>query len=325
MRTGIGRSGGRFRGRALVVLVALVVITAACSSDSGSSTSGTGAPATVPTTAAPSATASPPSRYYVSLGDSYASGYEPAAGNTTDGFAYQVADQLDAKGFPVDLVNFGCAGATTESLLRTDGCPPVALGPDADPYAVSQIEAAEQFLQDHQGQVDLITVSIGGNDVTKCGQEGDPVACVTQAAQTLGTNVPEIARRLRAAAGPDALIVGTTYPDVILGEWVGSAPNGKQLAALSIPAFKDIINPTLEKAYATVAGQFADVTAATGAYGPMTETTDFVPYGAIPTPVARVCELTHYCEQQDIHPNRAGYQAIADLVVQLFVAAQTPG
>ena len=98
------------------------------------------------------------------------------------------------------------------------------------------------------------------------------------------------------------MIVGTTYPDVILGQWVSGAPNGQQLATLSVAAFQNFINPALQQAYASAQGTFVDVTAATGAYGPLTELTELAPYGSIPVPVAKVCELTYYCEQQDIHP-----------------------
>ena len=103
----------------------------------------------------------------------------------------------------------------------------------------------------------------------------------------MSTNLTEIVQRLRAAAGPDALIVGTTYPDVILGAWVSGNPSDQQLATLSVTAFKSLINPTLQKAYQSVGGQFVDVTAATGAYGPMTDTTTSTPTGSSPSPWPR--------------------------------------
>ena len=286
------------------------------------------APSTAtPTTGAPtSAAAAAGSRYYVSLGDSYAAGYQPGKGSTTDGFAYQLVDEAGAQQHPLELANFACSGATTTSLLNDVGCPSVALGPGAAPYdSQTQIEAAEAFLQAHPGQVDLITVSIGGNDVTKCAAQPDPVPCVTGAVSEVSTNLTTIVQRLRAAAGPDVLIVGTTYPDVLLGSWVSGNPSDQQLATLSVTAFKSLINPTLQKAYESVGGQFVDVTAATGAYGPMTDTTTVDPYGIIPVPVAQVCDLTYYCAQHDIHPNPDGYKVIADLVLQAYLASPQAG
>ena len=227
--------------------------------------------------------------------------------------------------YPLQLVNVGCAGATTLSLVSIKGCDADRLGPGATPYPdQTQLEAAESFLQAHPAQVALITVSIGGNDVTPCGTNPDVGTCVGGAMQSINTNLPVIVQRLRAAAGTTTLIVGTTYPDVILGEWLSSNPNGKQLATLSVGAFQSLINPALAEAYEAVGGQFADVTAATGAYGPLTELTTLAPYGSIPVPVAKVCQLTFYCSQQDIHPNTAGYKVIADLVLADYLKAETP-
>jgi hypothetical protein len=143
----------------------------------------------------------------------------------------------------------------------------------------------------------------------------DPVPCVTAAVASIKTNVTSLLRQLRDAAGPSTRIVGTTYPDVILGDYLSPDPNARKTAALSVTAFKSLINPTLKAAYEAAGGQFVDVTAATGAYGPLTEKTDLPPYGSIPVPVAKVCELTFYCQFQDIHPRTEGYTVISDLVV----------
>jgi hypothetical protein len=109
-------------------------------------------------------------------------------------------------------------------------------------------------------------------------------------------------------------MVGITYPDVILGQWVHE-PVNKQLATLSVAAFKSIINPALKDSYAAGKGKFVDVTDATGAYTPLDQTTTLAPYGEIPVAVAKVCQLTWYCEKGDIHSRRSGYGVIADLIV----------
>jgi len=329
------RAGGLATAAALV----LVAVLASCSSSGSSASTTNGTTGAASSSDAPAATTTTPTagtattaaagagaRFYVSLGDSYAAGYQPGQGSTTDGFAYQLVDEAGAQQHPLELANFACSGATTTSLLNDVGCPSVALGVGAAPYdSQTQIEAAEAFLQTHPGQVDLITVSIGGNDVTKCAQQADPVPCVTSAVSEVSTNLTTIVQRLRAAAGSDVLIVGTTYPDVLLGSWVSGNPSDQQLATLSVTAFKSLINPTLQKAYESVGGQFVDVTAATGAYGPMTDTTTVDPYGVIPVPVAQVCDLTYYCALHDIHPNADGYKLIADLVLQAYLASPQAG
>ena len=58
------------------------------------------------------------------------------------------------------------------------------------------------------------------------------------------------------------------------------------------------------------------MTAATGAYTPLTQLTDLAPYGAIPRPVGEVCNLTYYCEFGDIHARTSGYKIIAELIAK---------
>jgi lysophospholipase L1-like esterase len=257
--------------------------------------------------------------YYVSLGDSYAAGYQrfsPTDAKTTrDGFAYQLVGKARKRGYKLKLVNFGCGGETTISILtRKTKC--LGLGPGGVDYAgVTQATAAERFLRKHRGKVALITVSIGGNDVTACAREADPVACVGPAMEKVKANGKKLLKRLRKAAGPKTRIVGITYPDVILGAWVGENPN-QDLAKLSVVAFQSLLNPALKEMYESVGGKFVDVTKATGAYTPLEQTTTLAPYGEIPVAVAEVCKLTAYCAYRDIHPNAKGYALIADLIAK---------
>jgi hypothetical protein len=128
--------------------------------------------------------------------------------------------------------------------------------------------------------------------------------------------VSKIAKGLRKAAGKRVRIVGTTYPDVILGAWVKGDAASQNLATLSVIAFKSLINPALKKAYKSANAGFVDVTAASGAYTPFDQTTMLRPYGAVPVAVAKVCELTYFCAFGDIHARTDGYHLIADLVAR---------
>ncbi len=209
------------------------------------------------------AAARPAPRYYVSLGDSYSVGYQPGRGQTRNGFPDQVVAKAARRGLRLRLVNFGCGGATTTSIQVGTICPLAAV--HSPGYGgLSQAGAAEAFLRAHVGQVALITVSIGGNDVTPCVRVPDPVACVAQATTAIKTNVSQLAADLRAAAGPTVPIVGTTYPDVILGVWV--RPQGNQPFARGlIIAFQALINPALRQGYASAGGRLVDVTKGTRA------------------------------------------------------------
>ncbi len=273
----------------------------------------------VTASAAPKHHAKPKAKLYVSLGDSYATGYQATGvrqgGPTTNGFANQLPALAKRRGHKLKLVNFGCGGATTTSILHSDGCAESARAIGGPRYDVPQIEAAERFVRRNRKRVALVTVSIGGNDVTRCASGGvDPIPCVAGAVSDLEANVGEVARRLRAAGGRKVRIVGTTYPDVILGAWTSGQPADQDLARLSVVAFQTLINPTLKQAYEAAGGTLVDVTAATGAYGSLDATTTFDPYGVVPVPVAEVCRLTYYCEFRDIHARTDGYRIIAELV-----------
>jgi lysophospholipase L1-like esterase len=276
--------------------------------------------------------------YYLSLGDSYSEGYQTPA--LADGPGY--TDKV-AKKEHMQLENFGCGGATTSSLLNTVGCSSSQeeVAHEVLYPSTTQETAALDFISEHPGQVGLITVSIGGNDVTSCAFQPSPISCVVAASATINTNVDKLVSDLNAAltsGGDTARLVGLTYPDVILGEDV--FPVGATdpvLAAESTVAFDSIINPDLQAAYTSVSyGSFVDVTDApyvkgsiaattgddtgswnltTGVYtGP---TTKFNPFGkTVPESVAEVCKLTYYCSiVGDIHPTTKGYAFITSLIL----------
>ena len=276
-------------------------------------------PAAAHAASPPAARGGAATQYYVSLGDSYAVGYQPRAdgspgAGTRDGFAYVLPRLAAKKGWRLRLVQFGCPGATSASILEQKGCP--APGPGGRAYlGTTQVAAAERFIRRNRRRVGLITVSIGGNDVTACVSAPNPTLCVANAAAPLRANVRTLLRRIRRAAGPRVRIVGTTYPDVILGAWL-AGEEGRTLATLSVGAFQTVINPTLRQEYEAVRARFVDVTAATGAYIPLDQTTTVEPFGPIPVAVARVCELTWFCAFQDIHARASGYRVIAQLIAR---------
>jgi lysophospholipase L1-like esterase len=271
----------------------------------------------LPGTPTQAATKSP--TYYVSLGDSYSVGYQPVPGGATPGYTTYVEARTHLK-----LVNFGCAGATTTSLLQTVGCPvvlPHTAGGQSYP-ATTQAAAALAFITAHRGHIGLITVSIGGNDVVPCATKPNVASCVLTAAGGISTNVTSLAAQLRAAAGAAVPIIGSTYPDVILGTYVWpthpASASATNLAKLSVTAFKSVLNPALAKSYAKSGGSLVDVTRASGAYTSLTRTVHTRTYGTIPVPVAAVCSLTWFCARGDIHPRNPGYTLIGKLIVARY-------
>jgi len=182
----------------------------------------------------------------------------------------------------------------------------------------TQAAAADRFIARHRGQVGLITVSIGGNDILGCTAAAIFIPCVTQTLPGIETNLHTVLAGLRQAAGPGVPIVGLTYPDVFLGLYTSNDLSQKSLAVVSIAGFQKLFNPAPEAEYSAVGASFVDVTDATGAYVPLTETTPWpsAPSGSIPTAAAAdICSLTYYCQLQDVHPKTRGYSVIARLVV----------
>ena len=268
-------------------------------------------------TVAPTASAAKPERFYVSLGDSYAVGFQPGIGSTRNGFVDQLPGLAKSRGYNLKVVNFGCAAASSEALMKQVGCSKAALGLGATPYPKqTQLAAATKFIKANRSKIALITVAIGGHDVTSCVSAADTIGCVLAATAAISTNVTAAAKALRAAAGPKTKIVGTTYFDSVLGAWVkpGGA-GGKSLAELSVVAFQSLINPALKKAYDSAKASFVDVTAATGAYGDLKVFENLAPYGLIPKPVADMCRLSYYCDKGDIHPRTPGYKIMSKMIV----------
>lgn len=290
------------------LLVALLVLLTAC----------TATPAPAPPTPAPSSTTPPPAdQVYVSIGDSYATGYRPATGGAPagsgDGFS-----NLVATGSGLRLINVACSGATSGQLRTRAGCAPANRAANApDPGGRTQLAAALAALRENEGKVGLVTVVIGGNDLAPCVRESatEAVTCASLAVAEVRDNLAAILPALREAAG-DAQIVGLTYPDVFLGAWVSPGfPDGQDIARMSVPLFRDFFNTTLETEYAKIDAEFVDVTATTGAYEPLTDLTQDPEHGPIPTPVAKVCALTYFCDLTDVHPTPEGHRTIADAIL----------
>ncbi len=270
-----------------------------------------------PSTSAASA-ASP--TYYLSLGDSYAVGYQPNL-DSTPGFTGYVADETR-----MTLVNFACSGATTTSILDKVGCPiPMPNEAHGMTYPLTtQLAAADAFITAHEGHIGLVTVLIGGNDVVPCWFASDFVSCAGAAMPDLANNVATLARELRAAVGPRVPIIGLSYPDAYLGadEFPSRQPSSVSLqrAQESVSVFESLLNPTLSKAYAAENVAFVDVTAETGAYTPLDQMAQTMAYGKIPAAVATVCWMTWTCRNGNPHGTSAGYAIMGQLVMDEYRA-----
>jgi lysophospholipase L1-like esterase len=248
----------------------------------------------------------PPTRYYVSMGDSLSTGTGVSAGQ---GYVDRVFVHESMRLPGLVAQRFGCAGATTTSMVNGGGCS----------YAQgSQLAAAEAFLSTHQGQIAFVTIDIGANDVTPCfSATGVNQTCLQTATATVQANLATILAGLRSAGGPDP-IFGMTYYDPFLAIWL----SGNQSAATQSEQATVSGNAQITSLYQSNAAQVADVQttfdttnfAVTGTYNGMT----------VPQNVANICAWTLMCPAGNIHANATGYQLIADTFDPLIDTTVSP-
>ncbi|MCX5046343.1 SGNH/GDSL hydrolase family protein [Aldersonia sp. NBC_00410] len=201
------------------------------------------------TLASPTAAAAPPHPVvYDALGDSYASGYGVPPYGPCGRSASAYPEQLNGRQ-QIKLDNFvACAGATTTSLV-TDG----------------QLNALN-------ADTDLVTLTIGGNDIGWSGAVGaclggtdaQCAGAIAKARERITTQLPGLLRTVYdqvAAAAPNAHVAVTGYPELFSpenGAYLGASP--AEQVALNDGA--DLLNDTIAGVAAKTRPvfQFVDVT-----------------------------------------------------------------
>lgn len=271
-------------------------------------------------TSAATPSRSTPSRYYLALGDSLSQGMQPNAKGQTVDTKQGYADQLLAiahRQIPaLKLVKLGCGGDTTGSMLTGHGNNAAARFLHCDRHGGSQLKAAELFLRAHhqRGEVPLVTVDIGANDVDGCAAvpASQLGSCVTSGEASIKHDLPLILKGLRAAAPAGTKFAGMTLYDSVLPGYFSMSATTRALATASV-AFLRQINALLTSADAGAGFATADVAGAFDSY----DSTDMVSFDgqSVPVNVARVCTWTWGCTPPprgpNIHANVKGYAVIA--------------
>jgi lysophospholipase L1-like esterase len=278
---------------AAVVALAAVTVMASCSSPS------------------PPVAAS----YYLALGDSLSRGVQPnAAGasvETAQGYPDLVYARLAGERPGLKLVQLGCPGETTETMMHGGSC---------HYPGGSQLAAATAFLRSHRGHVLLVTIDIGANDPESCGSPPSLKklgSCIGEIPGA-GANLSSMLASVRTAAGPGVSVVGMSYYLPALAEWRNGG-FGKVIAEVG-ERLTVAYNDLLDRAYAQAGDPVANVSDAF-------DTTDFgdpttVPgIGTLPRNVALICKWTWECAPAprgpNQHANSAGYQVIANAVLKV--------
>lgn len=173
----------------------------------------------------------------LALGDSIAFGYNPVSPKDDPSNFISYA-QLFAEKRGSEIVNLGCGGETTGSLVQRgepdNGCRdwrqkhPLHFDyaqemPDVDPAEVSQLEVAVAYLRDPlQPTPEVITLDIGGNDLLLFSKQcpaGDSACLQGKVPELIATVLPQAQKNierafmtLRGIGGYDGpIVVLTTY------------------------------------------------------------------------------------------------------------------
>lgn len=249
---------------------------------------------------------SKPVQYYVSVGTSLAAGVQAdkktgALIVTEDAYTDQIHQRLRGQIPHLEHVKRGCPAETSQSLITGVGSFCYAPG-------ASQLDVVEAFLLAHPGEIALITIDIGANDLLPCLSAPDLAACVASIFGQLQANLGQILVRLQSAA-PGVPIIAINYYNPFLAAWL-QGPEGEAIAVATNNLVL-AINALLGQIYGAFGIPVADVA---GAFA----TADFSPQGNLPHNVKTVCQLTWNCEYDNIHPNQNGYKVIARTVEQLM-------
>jgi lysophospholipase L1-like esterase len=302
--------------RRVLVCVTVVAAVAAIPVVSSAATS---SPTSRTSPKSPTRTPGPAARYYVALGDSLSQGMQPnAIGQTVDTDDGYV-DDIGAWGAhripTLQVIKLGCGGDTTTSLLTGKGNDANAKALHCDRQGGSQLKAAVSFLKAHHaaGEVPLITIDIGANDVDGCVTAPNLSVCLAAGLKTIKVNTPKILTALRKAAPKGTKLIAMNLYDPILGGYFAPATNPLHTLALASPALAKTVNATIGAASKASGFKVADVGTAFHTY----DTTPVTWEGqTIPANVAYVCSWTWACQTPpsgpNIHANRNGYQVIAN-------------
>ncbi len=251
---------------------------------------------------------------YLALGDSISSGFQGGVARYDDGYVRIVADALQTKGVTVRK-NLSCPGETTTTMIK-GGASSINGGIACTQFtgATSQLAAAVDYLATHD--VKVITLSIGGNDLTGCVDQDMAVdtGCITTGLGTVGKNLTYILARLRLAE-PNATIVVLNYYDPYLAYWL-TGSKGKALAVASVPLIGSLNGVIAASSVATLS-KVANVAGAfkTTAWTPLVKVALGSKTVWAPTNVAMICRHTWMCQKNDNHPQDTGYALIADAVL----------
>jgi lysophospholipase L1-like esterase len=237
---------------------------------------------------------------YLALGDSLAAGVgasDPAVTGYVPQFYQLLRQELACQpaGQPscgsLALRNLGVGGATSTTLLATQL-----------PEAVAELQARNGDPNPYN-DVRVVTIDVGGNDVfgvvSSCAAGPTPEcgALIQARLQTFAVNFTQILAQLRAAAGPDTVIIAMTYYN--------------PLPSCRLASLAPLADAVLEGGLGVAVGLNDLIRSIAAAHGVLVAET----YGQLgPGELVGGSDC--------LHPNDAGYQVITEAFVAALTEAQ---
>lgn len=256
--------------------------------------------------------------FYLDLGGSASIGVQPTLVHprgqaTSNGYANDLVAHEAARGVSLQLTQLGCPGETTTAMFNgADRC---YLTHD------TQLADAVSFLLAHYNQQGIVTIDLGFNNLRLCvWHQAVDQSCINNQLAQVQQQLPTIIQDLKSAAGPGVSFVGVGHYDPFL---VNSlfGPAG-QLIATSSNHDIGRLNETLHDVYASASVPMAPVGDASES--PDVDLVTVAGVGTVPDHVADACALTWMCQPApygpNIHPNDAGYAAIAAAIEDVLKA-----
>ena len=257
-------------------------------------------------------------RYYLALGDSLSVGFQPnghVGHETKQGYANDLYAHYKGQVKGLQLLQMGCPGETTGSMISGSGNAFYAQAFNCKVPHGSQLKDAVAFLKAHHkaGEVPLLTVDIGANDVDGCvhGTATQATECALAGVTQIKLDTPKILAALKQAAPKGTKLVAMNLYDPVLGYGIDPASAVYSLVPVSVSLVK-AINTAIAAADAEAGFKTVDAAAAFDTYDTTPVTYDGQPVQAN---IAKICTLTWMCAASplgpNIHANAKGYAVLA--------------
>ncbi|ANW21669.1 SGNH/GDSL hydrolase family protein [Streptomyces clavuligerus] len=246
--------------------------------------------------------------YYVSLGDSLASGFQPDVQRDTNlGYTDKLFAQLKQTDPNLRHIKLGCSSETSATFINGGFC----TYKDSANKTVGQLAKAVDFLTVNAARVKFVSLNIGGNDLRACFVNGAvDQACTLRTLKALDTNVGRITAAVNGASSATTNLAAANTYNPFLVSFLSGAQGQK--TAFETAGAQQAFNEILARHFKANHFTLADFSTAFQSFA-FTPEADLPGGGKAPANLVKLCQETFACGPlRDIHPTPSGHQLLAD-------------